>query len=185
MVAMPAIEHPVSGDDLLQTFLNLDTPPGYKAELIEGEIVVTPPPDGDHEDAIARFSRAVARHAAADLYVSGGKGLITPGGRFIPDATVAPLGHFRAQDSWAQPSGVLLVLEVTSTGPQKDRDVKRRGYAAAGIPCYLLIDRSRAEAVLFTDPVDGDYAALIQVPFGKPLDLPAPFSFALDTAPLQ
>jgi Uma2 family endonuclease len=78
MVAMPAVEHPrTDEDDLLKAFPGLDTPPGFKAELIEGEIVVSAPPDGDHEDAIARFARAVARHAAEELYVSGGKGLIT------------------------------------------------------------------------------------------------------------
>ncbi|MFJ7908326.1 Uma2 family endonuclease [Kitasatospora sp. NPDC096204] len=97
MVAMPAVERPLGEDDVLQAFLELDTPTGFKAELIEGEIVVTPPPDGDHEDAVARFARAVAREAAEELYVSGGKGLITPEGRLLPDATVAPVGHFRAK----------------------------------------------------------------------------------------
>ncbi|MER7766272.1 Uma2 family endonuclease [Kitasatospora sp. NPDC096140] len=185
MVAMPAIEHPLGEDSLLQAFLELDTPPGSKAEFIEGEIVVTPPPDGDHEDAIARFARAVAREAAEELYVSGGKGLITPRGRFIPDATVAPVGHFRAQDSWSSAVGVELVLEVTSTNPVKDRESKRLGYAAAGVPCYLLIDRSEGTVTLFTDPKDGDYATLHETEFGRRIKLPAPFSFTLDTAPLR
>ncbi|MFF2043219.1 Uma2 family endonuclease [Kitasatospora sp. NPDC058170] len=185
MVAMPAVERPLGREDILQAFLELDTPPGFKAELIEGEIVVTPPPDGDHEDAVARFGRAVARQAAEELYVSGGKGLITPRGRFVPDATVAPVGHFRAQDSWSTPVGVALVLEVTSTSPAKDRETKRLGYAEAGVPCYLLVDRSENRVTLFTKPKDGDYAVQHRVAFGNPIDLPAPFSFTLDTAPLQ
>jgi Uma2 family endonuclease len=185
MVAMPAVEHPPPSDDLLRAFLELDTPPGFKAELIEGEIVVAPPPDGDHEDAVARFARAVARQAVQELYVSGGRGLITPHGRFIPDATVAPVGAFRDQWPWSAPTGVVLVLEVTSTHPQKDREAKRLGYASAGIPHYLLIDRDERQATLFTDPADGDYTAHVQVSFGKPLELPAPFSFALDTEPLR
>ncbi|MEV0187750.1 Uma2 family endonuclease [Kitasatospora purpeofusca] len=185
MVAMPAVEHPLSEGNLLQAFLELDTPLGSKAEFIEGEIVVTPPPDGDHEDAIARFARAVAREAVEELYVSGGKGLITPNGRFVPDATVAPVGHFRAQESWASAAGVELVLEVTSLNPHKDREPKRRGYAAAGIPCYLLVDRGTGTVTLFTQPEDGDYITTTKVEFGKPLDLPAPFSFTLDTGPLR
>ncbi|WP_371503332.1 Uma2 family endonuclease [Kitasatospora sp. NBC_00374] len=182
---MPAVEHPLPGDDLLRAFLELDTPPGFKAELIEGEIVVTPPPDGDHEDAIARFTRAVARLAAQELYVSGGKGITTPRGRFVPDAAVAPVGHFRDQGPWADPTGLALVLEVTSTNPAKDREAKRLGYAAAGIPCYLLIDRDEGRATLFTDPMDGDYTVHTQAAFGKPLELPEPFSFALDTTSLR
>ncbi|MEU6234700.1 Uma2 family endonuclease [Kitasatospora sp. NPDC047058] len=185
MVAMPAVEHPLDQDEVLQAFLELDTPPGFKAELIEGEIVVTPPPDGDHEDAVARFARAVALESAEELYVSGGKGLITPRGRFVPDATVAPVGHFRAQDSWASAVGVELVLEVTSTNPVKGRESKRLGYAAAGIPCYLLVDRSEGTVTLFTEPAEGDYTTLHQTGFGKSIDLPAPFSFTLDTAPLR
>ncbi len=185
MVAMPAVEHPLPADDLLRAFLELETPPGFKAELIEGEIVVTPPPDGDHEDAVARFARAVARHAVEELYVSGGRGLITPHGRFVPDAAVAPVGTFRDQGPWTEPVGVALVLEVTSTHPRRDREAKRLGYAAAGIPCYLLIDRDEGRATLFTDPADGDYTVHTQAAFGKPLDLPAPFSFALDTEPLR
>jgi Uma2 family endonuclease len=185
MVAMPAVEHPLPEDDLLQTFLSLETPLGYKAELIEGEIIVTPPPDGSHETTFASLIRQFIRESATDLDIAGTKGLITPLGHFIPDGTVSPVGHFHNAEPWADTTGVLLVFEVTSGNPTKDRDAKRRGYAAGLIPCYLLIDRSRAEAVLFTDPVDGDYAALTKVPFGKPLDLPAPFSFALDTTPLR
>ncbi|MEV6972967.1 Uma2 family endonuclease [Kitasatospora sp. NPDC093806] len=182
---MPAVEHPLGEDSLLQAFLELDTPLGSKAEFIEGEIVVTPPPDGDHEDALARFGRVIAREAAEELYVSGGKGLITPKGRFVPDATVAPVGHFRAQEPWAPTTGIALVAEVTSTNPHKDREPKRRGYAAAGIPCYLLIDRSEGTVTLFTNPEDDDYATRTKVEFGKSIDLPAPFSFTLDTGPLR
>jgi hypothetical protein len=34
--------------NLLEAFLALGTPLGFKAEPIEGEIVVTSPPDGEH-----------------------------------------------------------------------------------------------------------------------------------------
>ncbi|GJF29330.1 hypothetical protein KNE206_22420 [Kitasatospora sp. NE20-6] len=185
MVAMPAVEHPLPADDLLRAFLELDTPPGFKAELIEGEIVVTPPPDGSHETAFALLNRQFMRRSAVELDLAGTKGLVTPGGRFVPDGTLSPVGHFEDSAPWADASGVLLVFEITSTNPARDREAKRRGYAAAGVPCYLLIDRSRADVVLFTDPEDGDYTAHVQVSFGKPLDLPAPFSFALDTGPLR
>ncbi|WP_406211040.1 Uma2 family endonuclease [Kitasatospora sp. NBC_01560] len=181
---MPAVEHPPQ-QDILQAFLELDTPPGFKAELIEGEIVVTPPPDGSHETAFSLLSKQFFRKAAIDLDLSGNKGLITPTGRFVPDGTVSPVGHFETAGSWASTSGVLLVFEVTSTNPVKDRGPKRRGYAAAGIPCYLLVDRGEGKVTLFTDPEGEDYTAHSQVDFGKPLDLPAPFSFTLDTGPLR
>ncbi len=187
MVAMPAVEHPLHSEEeqILQSFLELDTPAGFKAELIEGEIVVTPPPDGSHENAFAVLAKQFFRESEIEVYVSGTKGLTTPGGRFIPDGTVCPDGWLKGAEPWADPAGVLLVFEVTSSNPTKDREAKRRGYAAAGIPCYLLIDRSDDGATLFSSPEGGDYRAHVKVPFGKPLDLPAPFSFKLDTTPLQ
>ncbi|MFF2147248.1 Uma2 family endonuclease [Kitasatospora sp. NPDC058190] len=185
MVAMPAVEGPLGQDDLLQAFLELDTPPGYKAELIEGEIVVTPPPDGEHESAFSLLNRQFMRKAETEFDLSGNKGLIVPTGRFIPDGTVSPVGHFLDAGSWADPAGVLLVFEVTSTSPRRDREQKRRGYAAAGIPCHLLVDRSEGTVTLFTEPEGDDYTRKEPVPFGKPIDLPAPFSFTLDTAPLR
>lgn len=74
-----------------------------------------------------------------------------------------------------------MVVEVTSSAPEDGRDAKRRAYAAAGIPLYLLIDRGRRESVLFSQPdVEAqDYRADIRVPFGSDLELPAPFSFTL------
>lgn len=188
MVAMPAVEHPLtSEDDLLKAFLELDTPAGFKAELIEGRIVVSPPPDGSHETAFALLNRQFMRKAAVELDLAGAKGLITPKGRFIPDGTVSPVGHFETAGSWASAVGVLLVFKITSTDadPDSDRGAERLGYAAAGIPCYLLVDRTDGHVTLFTDPEGGDYTAHTQVAFGKSLDLPAPFSFALDTAPLR
>ena len=39
---------------LLADFLTFDTREGYRAELVDGEIVVTPPLDGDHGRSIWR-----------------------------------------------------------------------------------------------------------------------------------
>ncbi|MFF4652314.1 Uma2 family endonuclease [Streptomyces sp. NPDC001380] len=177
--------HGGDGDDLLAAFLALDTPEGFRAELVEGEIVVTPPPDGDHETVIGRIVRQVYRSSPEDIDFAPNKGLSLPAGRFIPDGTFARRGAFAGRPSWAEPDGVLLVLEVTSTRPERDRDAKRRGYAAAGIPLYLLVDRERSRAVLHSEPRGGDYHRCAWVALGDVLELPAPFSLPLDTGDLD
>lgn len=78
--------------------------------------------------------------------------------------------------------GVAMVLEVTSTKPQVDREAKRRCYARGGIPLYLLVDRETTSITMFSDPEKDDYRQHCARPFGKPLTLPEPFGFDLDTA---
>ncbi|MFE3719795.1 Uma2 family endonuclease [Streptomyces cyaneofuscatus] len=174
---------------LLEGFLALDTPEGFRAELIEGEIVVTPPPDGDHEDYIGLIVDQVARRARTRMQFSGNKGLkLRSGGgcpknHAIPDGTFAPLDLrlFRGADPWMPCEGIALVVEVTSTKPQADREAKRRCYARGGIPLYLLIDRDESSVTLFSDPADADYRQHLTIPYGKPLPLPEPFAFDLET----
>lgn len=188
MTAM-AHEPLTQAEVLLEGFLALDTPEGFRAELIEGEIVVTPPPDGDHEDYIGLIVDQVARRARTRMQFSGNKGLkLRSGGgcpknHAIPDGTFAPLELrlFRGADPWMPCEGVALVVEVTSTKPQADREAKRRCYARGGIPLYLLIDRDESSVTLFSDPVNDDYRQLLTIPYGKPLPLPEPFAFDLET----
>ncbi|KAF2780442.1 Uma2 domain containing protein [Streptomyces sp. OM5714] len=188
---MTAMAHePITQDLLLEWFLALDTPEGFRAELIEGEIVVTPPPDGDHEDYIGLIVSQVHRRSVTDMQFSGNKGLKLknadglPADHVIPDGTFAPAGSrlYRGAEPWMPCDGVSLVLEVTSSKPKADRETKRHAYARGDIPFYLLVDRQESSITLFSDPGHDDYRQHCTVTFGKPLTLPAPFSFDLDTS---
>lgn len=188
MTAM-AHEPLTQAEVLLEGFLALETPEGFRAELIEGEIVVTPPPDGDHEDYIELIVSQVYRRSRTDMQFSGNKGLklksggACPKNHAIPDGTFAPkeLRLYRGADSWMPCDGVAMVVEVTSSKPAADREAKRRCYARGGIPLYLLVDREASSVTLFSDPERDDYRQHCTLPFGKPLALPEPFAFELDT----
>lgn len=80
--------------------------------------------------------------------------------------------------------GVAMVLEVTSTRPQADREAKRRCYARGGIPLYLLADRDTSQVTLFSGPEKDDCREHCTLPFGKPLTLPDPFAFDPDKSDL-
>ncbi|MEU9133812.1 Uma2 family endonuclease [Kitasatospora sp. NPDC048540] len=187
----PAQDSPTQEDLLLEDFLGLHTPEGFRAELIEGEIVVAPPTDGDHEDCVSHLVKQVIRKSAVDMSVSGYKGLrlvsggLCPRNHVIPDATFAPedLGLFRGAPPWMEPAGVALVAEVTSSRPDQDRIAKRHCYARAAIPLYLLVDREKAQVSLFSQPLRDEYTVVHLAPFGGPLVLPEPFGFELDTKP--
>ncbi|PYC73951.1 hypothetical protein C7C46_24345 [Streptomyces tateyamensis] len=175
---------------LLDWFLELVTPEGFRAELINGEITVSPPPDGDHENIISKVIRQVIRESLVEMDVSGGKGLVLPRGsrspknHVIPDLTFVPeeLDCFSGAPSWMDPAGVALVVEVTSSKPAQDRVAKRHAYASAAIPLYLLVDRELSQVTLFSAPGGEDYTESHVVALGKSLPLPDPFGFELDTS---
>ena len=173
--------------DLLESFLALETPRGFRAELIEGRILVSPPPDGDHQDIIELITHQVYQHAKTAMQQSGYSGLELPGSpknHVIPDITFAPreLRLFRGAPSWMPSDGVAMVVEVTSSRPSDDRSVKRHSYGRAGIPLYLVVDRSESQVVLYSQPSGDDYLHGESVAFGESLPLPEPFGFALETA---
>jgi Uma2 family endonuclease len=178
---------PEPPETLLRDFLSLETPEGYRAQLIDGEIVVTPPPGGNHEHCISLILEQVFASSATRMHVSGHKGLIVPAvagqNMVIPDLTFAPkeLDLFLDAPSWMRPSGVAMVVEVTSSVPDHDRNAKRRSYAAARIPLYLLVGRDEKTVSLFSGPVRDSYVNTATVPFGDSLQLPEPFSFTLET----
>lgn len=176
---------------LLADFLTFDIPEGYRAELIDGEIVVTPPPDGNHGRSIWRIVQQISQSSSTQMDYSPEAGLIVPSrgipdeGRLIPDGVFAPaeLDVFHHAPSWMMPDGIELVLEVTSSRPGLDRHEKRLAYAGAEIPLYLLVDRQLRRVTLYSHPAQGDYSRACTVSFGDKLELPAPFGFTLDTAP--
>lgn len=104
---------------------------------------------------------------------------------YIPDFVVAPL-HTTRSDGTLRPGDPLLVVEISSPSTARfDREEKRWAYARAGIPSYLLVDRVRSSGpvvVLHTQPKDGQYQSVVQVPYGEKLTLPPPFDVELDTS---
>ncbi|UNT01210.1 Uma2 family endonuclease [Streptomyces tubbatahanensis] len=161
-------------------------PKGWRVELIEGEIHLVPPANGNHEEVVSEISGQVRDHRK-DLGRYTGIGLTLTGdapvGRVEPDLVLAPKGSFDDDVRWHDPAPVLLVGEVTSPSTAaKDRGPKARGFARAGIPCYLLIDREAEEVRVHTDPEGEKYTQIAIVPLGKTIALPDPLGFELDTA---
>lgn len=160
-------------------------PQGWRVELIEGEIHVTPPADGEHEEIVSEVTGQVRDHRK-DLGRYTGIGLFLPGasvsGKVEPDIVLAPKGSFADQAEYHDPAPVLLVAEVTSRSTAgNDRVKKIRGYARAGIPVYLLIDRETEQAVVCTGPAGEDYGTKVPYKLGEVVPLPEPLGFDLDT----
>ncbi|MFF0275932.1 Uma2 family endonuclease [Streptomyces sp. NPDC015492] len=161
-------------------------PKGWRVELIEGEIHVVPPANGEHEEIVSELNGQVRDHdKGVGRYT--GIGLSLPGTtdavRVIPDLVIAPKGSFDDQQEWHAPDPVLLVAEVTSSSTaRRDRVQKIRAYARGGIPLYLLIDREAGEAVVCSEPSGDDYGHKSIHKLGTVVALPHPLGFDLDTS---
>ena len=109
--------------------------------------------------------------------------LAPTGERYVPDLVVVPVDVLSGAGWVRSAADAELSVEVASpTNAEVDRVKKVRGYAVAGVPLYLLVDPLERSVTLFSEPQDSVYRSHVQVPFGKTIELPEPFSFSLDTA---
>ncbi|MBA2944444.1 Uma2 family endonuclease [Streptomyces himalayensis] len=162
-----------------------------RIELIDGRVRSRAVPDGDHGRIIQWLSRICIQHRP-DLWLHPEQGLKVQEyrlGRARPDASLAPSDAFVGQGEWADPSPVLMAVEVTSYDAdtdQRDRVEKPRAYAQTRIPVYLLIDRDSCEVTVFSEPDGVRYENAHTVPFGKTVALPAPLdNIVLETEQLK
>ncbi|MFF7644257.1 Uma2 family endonuclease [Streptomyces canus] len=175
----------------IAAFAAKETDDAVRLEFINGRIGVKKAADGDYNSVIVWLSKRCMR-ARPDLDLYQGQGLRVEKyreGRARPDAVLMPEDHFAGHGEWADPSGVLLVLEVTSYDSEtdrRDRQEKPVAYGAAGIPFYLLIDRNACTVKLYSDPDPGvGYRDSRTVPFGVRLLIPDPVGIELDTEKLK
>lgn len=177
---------------------------GSRVEIISGEIAVSPAPGFAHNGELwyisDAFSRAGHRDPAFRWRAVQGTGLdlaeIKDG--YIPDLLVIDLETFeeamRAHAAHLVPAQVAMVVEVTSkSNAANDREPSRgtqrrskwSGYASAGIPYYLLVDRDPkvAQVILYTGPDrgTGGYAGRRSWRFGETVVLSAPFGVEIVT----
>ncbi|OEU95771.1 Uma2 family endonuclease [Streptomyces oceani] len=159
-------------------------------EFINGKLGVKPVPDGDHDEIILWVQEQLLG-SRPDLRLYRERGLRIGGyrnGRARPDGTVAPRRFFAGHGEWSDAAGVLMTVEVTSYDAdtnERDRRQKRDGYAAAGIPVYLLIDRDSCMVSVHSAPRDGVYGRLVSASYGAAVEIPDPIGITLDTEELK
>src|SRR5437764_4894980 len=81
-----------SWEQLVQTWRELDVPEGWRAEIIEEEIVMTPPPGHGHNLIADQVNRALVRGVPDHWAIFQTEGVSVPLRRnlFIPDFLVIP-----------------------------------------------------------------------------------------------
>ncbi|MCF3136613.1 Uma2 family endonuclease [Streptomyces olivochromogenes] len=174
-------------EELVWVWKQTDVPKGCKVEIVKGRITVAPYSAVSHH----RLVEPMARHLIGAIPDSWGvyqRLALAVSSRhelYVPDLAVVPEEVLRRGDDCLAPADAAeLVVEVTSARTaETDRTTKVAGYADAGVPLYLLVDRlapGGPTVVLYGEPKGGVYRVLHACGFGAAVDLPRPIGFTLD-----
>ncbi|MET8182973.1 Uma2 family endonuclease [Streptomyces sp. NPDC005336] len=152
----------VSLIDIAETvFQNL---PGYRAEILGGQLIVTPPADPPHAESLTDVMDPLpaAKPRQGETRVVQAVGVWLPTGDedyAIPDLSIvdADFRDHMAQYNCVDPAVFRVVFELTSSNWRDDLDRKPEHYARAGVPVYVIGDRKHGEVIVLTDPHDGEY----------------------------
>ena len=171
-----------------------DLPDGFRAEIVEGEIILTAAtPFVRHAFVINHLREAIGKIDGLIALEMTTVVLPATEDEFIPDLAYYSFDDLDP-DVWRIPANALVMaVEVlsgvdNSAAARRDRKYKATSYAASGVPLYLLVDQVRKSVVIHSDPqYNADakqqrYSTVSQVPYGGKLHLPDPFDRTLDTA---
>jgi Uma2 family endonuclease len=129
-----------------------------RVELIHGEILHMSPIGSPHMACVNRLTRIVS----AQLEAKGILSIQNPIGiddysEPEPDVAILKYRSDHYEEKIPIPSDVLLVIEVADTSIKYDRNVKIPLYAEAGISEAWLVNLSKKEVTVFTEPMSDGY----------------------------
>lgn len=159
-------------DELFELLEHMPVPDGYKVEIVEGTVFMTPQRDTHWETIADIYEQLRAKYPRnrirSDVRID------FPGHRngFAPDVALLSrgarkdgLGRWRARD-------VEFVAEVISRGTaHNDYGPKMNAYAQAGVPVYVVADPYLRRCRVFTRPQGREYKQDCTVEYGEPVDL--------------
>jgi Uma2 family endonuclease len=133
-----------------------------KVELLDGVLVEMNPQGTRHAATVQRLNPLFVRALTgrADVRVQSpfvASDISEP----EPDIAIVPPGDYDA----THPSQAFLLVEVAESSVNKDRRVKTRVYAAAGVPEYWLVDVATGTIEVRTQPAAAGYT---QVRIARP-----------------
>lgn len=155
-----------------EMFAQMSVPEGYKAEIVEGAIYMSPQRDTHWEiilDIVEQLrSKYPRKRLKSDVRID------YPGhlNGFATDVTLLAEGAVKTQSGNWRYEDVQFVAEVISrsTGAN-DYGPKLAAYAAAEVPVYLIADPYTGKCHVHTQPKEGSYISELTVGFGASLDL--------------
>ncbi len=130
-----------------------------RVELLDGEIIVMPPIGNRHQSGTDRINAAMGADLRGRAIVRiQGPVRLDDGSEPQPDATLLRWRDDFYETGHPGPADVLLLIEVSDSTLELDRNEKLRLYANAGIPEVWIGNLRDRRIEAYTEPNDGAYA---------------------------
>ncbi|MGW7246147.1 Uma2 family endonuclease [Streptomyces decoyicus] len=159
-------------DDLFDRLDQRHIPEGYKVEIVEGTICMARQ-RGTHRETLADIyeqlrTRYPRKRLLSDVRID------FPGclNGFAPGLVALAEGATTNDKDQPRYQDIEFVAEVVSQGTAAhDYGPKKRAYALAEVPVYVVADPGAGRCRVFTRPQDGDHRADLTLAYGQPIDL--------------
>ncbi|MFF4575011.1 Uma2 family endonuclease [Streptomyces sp. NPDC001410] len=171
-IAMAESDNTRELDEMFERLEKMPVPEGYKVEIVEGFVYMSPQRDTHWEIILdiveqlrPKYPRKRLKSDVRIDYPGHLNGFATDVTAMVEGAKKTEAGHWRYED-------VEFVAEVISKGTAaNDYGPKKTAYATAEVPVYLIADPYQGRCFVYTDPKDGDYENRTPVDFGTDIDL--------------
>lgn len=168
------------------TLRHVEVPEGYRAEVVHGEIILSPT-RAFHLKTIIELSMQIVPQLPPHMDVTGDT--ITPFPRedseLCPDLIVLPRAEVERNDAVYEASVIEIAFEVVSpTSRARDYELKPRAYAGACIPVYVIADPYRGQLVVHSHPRETEYGNRRAHAYGEVVRVPGAVPLTVDTTPL-
>ncbi|MFJ2159224.1 MULTISPECIES: Uma2 family endonuclease [unclassified Streptomyces] len=171
-IAMAESDNTSALDEMFERLETMPVPEGYKVEIVEGTVFMSPQRDTHWEiilDIVEQLRTKYSRkRVKSDVRID------YPGhlNGFATDVTAMAEGAVKTEDGRWRHQDVEFVAEVISKGTAaNDYGPKKAAYAAAEVPVYVIADPYQGRCHIYTHPKGDDYATETKAAFGDDLDL--------------
>lgn len=125
-----------------------------RVELLRGMLVAMSPQGQEHAQAVMLLNRLLTLAIGTRAFVRPQLPLAL-GDESEPEPDLAVVAGLTTA---GHPESALLVVEVSDSSVNVDRNVKAPLYAEASIPEFWLVDLGRRRVELYSVPVEGRYS---------------------------
>ncbi|MGW2745141.1 Uma2 family endonuclease [Streptomyces sp. NPDC001450] len=159
---------------------------GYRMEIVEGNIVMSPLRPFHNETIMRLWTQLEPQLGSEWGFISDVAVPFSDDFEFCPDLAVIPEAE-KNRNLTSYPADLVeLAIEVVSpSSVRNDYEVKNKQYAARGIPNYLIFDPRTGHLVTLWNPGPDGYLGRDTLPYGGKLTVETKLgSLTVDTARL-